>query len=58
MTGQYDPEYIERTLSNRVVLERMGDPAELAATLVWLASDASGYVTGQTIVVDGGMTIT
>jgi NAD(P)-dependent dehydrogenase (short-subunit alcohol dehydrogenase family) len=36
----------------------MGDPAELAATLVWLASDASGYVTGQTIVVDGGMTIT
>jgi NAD(P)-dependent dehydrogenase (short-subunit alcohol dehydrogenase family) len=58
MTGQYDPEYIERTPSNRVVLERMGDPAELAATLVWLASDASGYVTGQTIVVDGGMTIT
>jgi NAD(P)-dependent dehydrogenase (short-subunit alcohol dehydrogenase family) len=36
----------------------MGDPAELAATLVWLASPAAGYVTGQTIAVDGGVTIT
>ena len=35
-----------------------GDPAELAATAVWLASDAGGYVTGQTIVVDGGVTVT
>ena len=31
--------------------------AELAATAVWLASAAAGYVTGQTIVVDGGLTI-
>jgi NAD(P)-dependent dehydrogenase (short-subunit alcohol dehydrogenase family) len=37
---------------------RLGDPAELAATAVWLASPAAGYVTGQTIVVDGGLTIT
>ncbi|MDF2822861.1 MAG: short-chain dehydrogenase, partial [Mycobacterium sp.] len=37
---------------------RTGDPAELAATAVWLASAAGGYVTGQTIVVDGGLTIT
>jgi NAD(P)-dependent dehydrogenase (short-subunit alcohol dehydrogenase family) len=36
----------------------MGDPDELAATLVWLASDAGGYLTGQTIAVDGGVTIT
>ena len=28
------------------------------ATLVWLVSDAGGFVTGQTIVVDGGVTIT
>jgi len=36
----------------------MGYQHELSATLVWLLSDAAGYVTGQTIVVDGGMTIT
>ena len=39
-------------------LGRMGDAAELAATAVWLASPAPGYVTGRTIVVDGGRTIT
>ena len=42
----------------RVPAGRMGDAAELAATLVWLASAAAGYVTGQTIAVDGGITIT
>ncbi len=57
MTDQYQPGYLE-SLSARMVLPRMGDPAELAATLVWLASPAAGYVTGQTIVVDGGVTIT
>jgi NAD(P)-dependent dehydrogenase (short-subunit alcohol dehydrogenase family) len=45
-------------MAPRIVLGRTGDPAELAATLVWLASDAGAYVTGQTIAVDGGVTIT
>jgi NAD(P)-dependent dehydrogenase (short-subunit alcohol dehydrogenase family) len=57
MTDQYKPGYIE-SLKPRVLLGRMGDPAELAATLVWLASDAGGFVTGQTIVVDGGLSVT
>jgi NAD(P)-dependent dehydrogenase (short-subunit alcohol dehydrogenase family) len=57
MTEQYKPGYLE-SLAPRLVLQRIGDPMELAATLVWLASDAGGYVTGQTIVVDGGVTIT
>lgn len=58
MTDEYSPGYLEETLARRGVLKRMGDPAELAATVVWLASAAGGYVTGQTIVVDGGVTIT
>jgi NAD(P)-dependent dehydrogenase (short-subunit alcohol dehydrogenase family) len=36
---------------------RIGDPDELAATVVFLAGDASSYVTGQTFVVDGGLTV-
>ena len=57
MTDQYQPGYLDG-LSTRFVLPRMGDPAELAASLVWLVSPAGGYVTGQTIAVDGGITIT
>ncbi|MBV8929956.1 MAG: glucose 1-dehydrogenase [Mycobacteriaceae bacterium] len=57
MTEQYKPGYID-SVKNRVLLGRMGDPMEVAATLVWLASDAAGYVTGQTVVVDGGVSIT
>ncbi len=56
MTDGYEPGYIETVLP-RIFLGRLGDPAELAATAVWLASAAGGYVTGQTIVVDGGLTI-
>jgi NAD(P)-dependent dehydrogenase (short-subunit alcohol dehydrogenase family) len=37
---------------------RKGDPVELSATLVWLVSDAGAFVTCQTIVVDGGVTLT
>lgn len=34
---------------------RIGDPKEIADTMIFLASDASGFVTGQTIIVDGGV---
>ena len=57
MTEQYDQGYLDMMMM-RVVSGRMGDARELAATLVWLVSEAGGYVTGQTIVVDGGVTIT
>jgi len=56
MTDEYPPGYLEGLLP-RVPAGRKGDPAELAAALVFLASDAAGYVTGQTIAVDGGFTI-
>ncbi|QYB06347.1 glucose 1-dehydrogenase [Rhodococcus sp. USK10] len=57
MTDQYQDGYLE-SMKSRLVLGRLGDPEELAATVVWLASDAAAYVTGQTIAVDGGITIT
>jgi NAD(P)-dependent dehydrogenase (short-subunit alcohol dehydrogenase family) len=57
MTDQYPEGYLE-AMAPRIPAGRKGDAAELAAALVFLASDAGGYVTGQTIAVDGGMTIT
>ena len=56
MTDELKPGYLEG-LMPRIVMGRLGDAAELAATAVWLAAPAGGYVTGQTIVVDGGLTI-
>jgi NAD(P)-dependent dehydrogenase (short-subunit alcohol dehydrogenase family) len=41
-----------------MIAGRKGDERELAAALLLLASDAGGYITGQTIVVDGGVSIT
>ncbi|MBC2642341.1 MULTISPECIES: SDR family NAD(P)-dependent oxidoreductase [unclassified Rhodococcus (in: high G+C Gram-positive bacteria)] len=57
MTDQYQDGYLD-SMKSRLVLGRLGDPEELAATVIWLASDAAAYVTGQTIAVDGGITIT
>lgn len=48
-----DPERIER-INNSNPLRRMGKPEEIAGTALWLATEASGYVTGQLIIADGG----
>ena len=57
MTEQYPQGYLDG-MSQRLLIPRMGSLEECAATLIWLVSPAGGYVTGQTIVVDGGVTIT
>ncbi|MHB8927045.1 MAG: 3-oxoacyl-[acyl-carrier-protein] reductase [Bacillota bacterium] len=41
----------------RIALERFGRPEEVAEVIVFLVSPAAGYITGQTVVVDGGLSI-
>jgi len=36
-------------------LQRLGEPREVAETIVWLASERASYITGQTVLVDGGL---
>lgn len=44
-------------VTGRTPMRRWGDPAELAGAAVYLASDASSFMTGQTIYVDGGFSV-
>jgi NAD(P)-dependent dehydrogenase (short-subunit alcohol dehydrogenase family) len=57
MTDTYQEGYIDRQLA-RVPAARPGDPAELTCAAVFLASDASSYITGVLLPVDGGLLIT
>lgn len=52
-----NPKLYEGVLS-RIPFERMGRPEEIASVALFLASDAASWITGQTIVVDGGQTLT
>jgi NAD(P)-dependent dehydrogenase (short-subunit alcohol dehydrogenase family) len=54
MTDTYQPGYLDSQMP-RVLVGRKGDPDELAAALIFLVSDAGGYVTGTTLPVEGGM---
>jgi glucose 1-dehydrogenase len=47
----------ERELLTLIPYERIGEPMDIGHAAVWLASDASDYVIGTTLYVDGGMTL-
>ncbi|MDI3406221.1 SDR family NAD(P)-dependent oxidoreductase [Streptomyces cavernicola] len=56
MTDEYEDGYLDARVRD-LPISRPGDADELAAAVLFLASDASAYVTGTTLTVDGGLVI-
>ena len=56
MTAQYPEGYLDRMMA-RVPAGRMGEPHEVVAAAVFLASDAASYITGVVLPVDGGLLV-
>ncbi|HKD78003.1 MAG TPA: SDR family oxidoreductase, partial [Ktedonobacterales bacterium] len=52
--GWYDNEQIRQRMTSTIPMGRVGDPSEAAEAILWLCSDASSFVTGVTLPVDGG----
>jgi 3-oxoacyl-[acyl-carrier protein] reductase len=50
-------EEVRKLATDRIPLGRMGRVEDIAPVVVFLASEAAGYITGQTLAVDGGMTM-
>ena len=61
--GPFPSEQVQKTVAfikklvNKVPLKRIGKPEDLNGTLLLLASEASSFITGQNIIIDGGWTI-
>ena len=48
---------LNAAIARNIPLGRLGEPGDIAAAMLFLASDAAAYITGQTIIVDGGATL-
>jgi len=48
---------VKQQVTQRAVIKRLGAPTDAAAAVAFLASETAGYITGQVLVVDGGLTL-
>jgi 3-oxoacyl-[acyl-carrier protein] reductase len=51
------PKEAREKMAGQIPLKRAGQPEDVAGAVLFLVSDASSYITGQVIAVDGGMFI-
>jgi 3-oxoacyl-[acyl-carrier protein] reductase len=49
------PEPARKVLTDQIALGRLGTPGDIAGVVLFLASDLADYITGQVLVVDGGL---
>ena len=52
-----NPEEAREMMKQRQPLGRLGEPQEIAQAAIYLGSDESKFITGTTLVIDGGMTM-
>jgi len=51
------PQQVKEGVTGMIAVKRLGTPDDIAAAVAYVTSDEAGFLTGQTICVDGGMTM-